>query len=90
MIDLCRYCGLSRCADADTDWQCRAARDVSELAAQLAEARAVIHEHNTGCDSACESMGNSGRCNDYRIRQRECPDCPKDWRIEYEALAGGE
>jgi len=40
MIDLCRYCGLSRCADADIDWQCRAARDVSALRERLAEARA--------------------------------------------------
>jgi hypothetical protein len=42
----------------------------------------LIDEHNKGCVSACEYMRGSDHCDFYAIRQRQCPDCPRDWMIE--------
>jgi hypothetical protein len=42
----------------------------------------LIDEHNSSCVGACDTSRNNGHCNDYVIRQRQCPDCPRDWMTE--------
>jgi hypothetical protein len=46
---------------------------------------AAIQEHNKGCLEACgktsshQYVRDSRRCDE----RRDCPDCPKDWLIEW-------
>jgi hypothetical protein len=48
------------------------------------KAERAIAEHNAGCDAACgktttyEYVRDARRCDP----RRDCPDCPRDWRIE--------
>ena len=50
-----------------------------------AEAERAIQEHNQGCLEACgkttshQYVRDSRRCDS----RRDCPDCPKDWMIEW-------
>lgn len=59
-----------------------------DFARQLERA---IAEHNEGCDVACEAQRpnerQSGGCGYQKhdgsyIYRRNCPNCPKDWKIE--------
>jgi hypothetical protein len=58
------------------------------------EGKAVkaIEEHNEGCDAACAARRpnerESGGCGYQKhdgslIYSRPCPECPKDWKIEW-------
>ena len=47
-----------------------------ERRAEFAER--LIHEHNNGCDSACDGRKD---CEPFTGRGRLCPECPRDWRI---------
>lgn len=66
-------------------------RQIGLLAIKLTNAeaerdrlRALLAQHNTGCDAACgkttthDYVRDSRRCDP----RRDCPDCPRDWRIE--------
>jgi hypothetical protein len=55
---------------------------VARLEAVIRRLQNLIDEHNKGCVSACEYMRGSDHCDFYAIRQRQCPDCPRDWMIE--------
>ena len=56
------------------------------------KAEQAITEHNAGCDAACEAQrpsADSGGCGYQRedgslIYRRNCPTCPKDWKIDWE------
>lgn len=52
-----------------------------QQAARLAAAEAAIRDHNTGCIEACQAQGK--RCEPYTDRDLQCPDCPRDWMIEW-------
>lgn len=55
------------------------------LASVMAERdalNAAVQSHNEGCKEACESM-SAMHCNPYLARGGRCPDCPKDWVIDF-------
>ena len=58
--------------------------EVERLKARLAEAELAIVEHNDGCEQACMA-GAKDRCLSYTSRNLQCPDCPRDWMITYDA-----
>ena len=60
------------------------ARKIMELERRLAEAELAIVEHNDGCEQACMA-GAKDRCLSYTSRNLQCPDCPRDWMITYDA-----
>lgn len=52
----------------------------------------AIREHNSGCDAACAAQRpnerQSGGCGYQKhdgsfIYGRNCPTCPKDWKIDF-------
>jgi septal ring factor EnvC (AmiA/AmiB activator) len=59
------------------------------------ELRALIEEHNAGCEAACGANNDytdkARFCRDsYLSRGRQCIDCPRDWKIESALLAKGK
>lgn len=48
-------------------------------------AQAAIREHNKGCLEACGKTSSHQYVKDNRRcdERRDCPECPKDWMIEY-------
>lgn len=77
--ELCKHCltpldfGIGSCG-------CDGKR-IGELEAEVAELRGMIKRHSDELLGLCAANASEGRCNDYTIRQRECPDCPKAWMI---------
>lgn len=65
----------------DDNWQ-----ELMDIAkAEIARLKGLINDHNKGCRSACVAMGKHRfDCEDYKLRGKDCPDCPKDWLIEQE------
>lgn len=64
--------------------------NAAALLAELEAARMAIAEHNAGCEAACgannEYMARRNACADWLRRGKECPECPRDWKIEGVAL----
>jgi hypothetical protein len=50
-----------------------------------AAAEAAIEAHNRGCLESCGKTSSHQYVRDSRLcdERRDCPDCPKDWMIEY-------
>jgi cell division septum initiation protein DivIVA len=53
-----------------------------KLKAEVARFRESIESHNSGLDMSCVNQKGTGRCEAYNIRGRDCPDCPRDYKIE--------
>ena len=57
-------------------------KEVEIQVAKVARLREAIEQHNSGLDMSCANQKGLGRCDDYNIRKRDCPDCPRDFRID--------
>lgn len=55
---------------------------VDELKDENVRLRSAIADHNAGLDMLCVQRKGLGRCDDYNIRNRDCPDCPRDNRVD--------
>jgi chromosome segregation ATPase len=55
---------------------------------RVTELERALGEHNAGVDASCEAQRERRRCDPYLERGRECPECPRDWRITLEQSAG--
>lgn len=59
-----------------------AAATIARLDAERDAARAAIELHNAGCVESC----NSRSCAPFLERGRLCPECPRDWMIDGDAI----
>lgn len=71
-------------SDAIAAWNRRPqAATIAQLEARLREAKAVIRDHNTGCETQCEQRKQNGAAScPYTQYGRLCPDCPRDWLLD--------
>ena len=51
--------------------------EVEDLKKEITRLKALIDDHNLGCICDKSSCG-------YAPYDRDCPNCPKYWRIDYE------
>lgn len=51
---------------------------IFRLAARIAKLEKQIYNHNKRCDDTCKIWRENKAC----WHKRQCPDCPKDWKIE--------
>lgn len=49
---------------------------IEKLQARIDEMELAINSHNKECDDMCDPK----RCG-YAKYNKQCPECPKDWRI---------
>lgn len=64
-----------------------AADALAEDAARADRAEAAIREHNDGLQASCDARAARGDCDAYRCRGSVCTDCPREWYVEYAAIA---
>lgn len=46
-----------------------------------ARAESLIADHNKECEGLCVGQPK-GHCDSYITRGRQCPDCPRNWKID--------
>jgi len=61
----------------------KAQAEIAKLEAENERLRGVINRHNVATQESCDWMQKHRGCDDYTMRGKKCPDCPKDWEIEY-------
>lgn len=55
--------------------------EIVKLKARIAELKKKIEEHNKECDDTCKLWRENETCS-HRDYDLQCPNCPKDWKIE--------
>ena len=73
-----------RSGDRVSEWMRFRLCETANLLEQVAELADKITVHNAECDSACDNRTGPllNVCQAMARIRKQCPDCPKNWKIE--------